>query len=206
MFYFHFFSNQVASNKIQGQAIPLACPCKIEHKKRHNFLSLLLCHSSRRGLFIPQSHKMAFFLVIHFVWGQLGLLKDVTPDTNARTKYSQSIDIRNVTIYMDFICPYRYKKVITKKETRKNKNQWPKPDPHRRLGECAKTCCLEHHRAELSVFASPVKTLKLHRRIFPPIKIHPRNFRRASFDRYLQKQITQMPIRTWKSIYVLHNE
>ena len=97
MFYFHFFSNQVASNKIQGQAIPLACPCKIEHKKRHNFLSLLLCHSSRRGLFIPQSHKMAFFLVIHFVWGQLGLLKDVTPDTNARTKYSQSIDIRNVT-------------------------------------------------------------------------------------------------------------
>ena len=55
---------------------------------------------------------------------------------------------------------------------------------------------LEHHRAKLPVFASPVKTLKLHRRVFPPVKNHPRNFSPASFDRYLQKQITQMPIRT----------
>ena len=96
------------------------------------------------------------------------------------------------------------KKVITKRKREKNSD----PNLIRTgvLVNVQRCVDLKHYRAELPVFASPVKTLELHRRVFPPVKNHPRNFSRASFDRYLQKQITQMPIRTRKSIYVLHNE
>ena len=70
------------------------------------------------------------------------------------------------------LCPNIDIKVIAEKRKREKNS-----DPNRiRTGvlmNMQRRVHLEHHRAELSVFACPVKTLKLHRRVFPPVKNHP---------------------------------